>query len=73
MHAKLLQSCLTLYDAIDGSPLGSSVHRIPQTRMLEWVAISFSRNKSTNSEIRLCTLGKKKKTKHHLLALYSFI
>ena len=73
MHAKLLQSCLILYDAIDGSPLGSSVHRIPQTRMLEWVAISFSRNKSTNSEIRLCTLGKKKKTKHHLLALYSFI
>ena len=27
--AKLLQSCPTLCDPIDGSPLGSSVHRIP--------------------------------------------
>ena len=40
--AKSLQSCLTLCDPIDGSPLGSSVPRILQTRTLEWVAISFS-------------------------------
>ena len=33
------QSCLTLYDAIDGSPPGSP---ILQARTLEWVAISFS-------------------------------
>ena len=39
--AKLLQSCLTLCDPIDGSPLGSSVPGILQARMLEWVAISF--------------------------------
>ena len=40
--AKSLQSCPTLYDPIDGSPLGSSVPRILQARILEWVAISFS-------------------------------
>ena len=40
--AKLLQSCLTLCDPIDGSPLGSSVPGILQARILEWVAISFS-------------------------------
>ena len=40
--AKLLQSCPTLCDPIDGSPLGSSVPEILQARTLEWVAISFS-------------------------------
>ena len=39
---KLLQSCLTLCDPIDGSPPGSAVPGILQARMLEWVAISFS-------------------------------
>ena len=40
--AKLLQSCPTLCDPIDGSPPGSPVPRILQARTLEWVAISFS-------------------------------
>ena len=40
--AKSPQSCPTLCDPIDGSPLGSSVPGILQARMLEWVAISFS-------------------------------
>ena len=40
--AKLLQSCPTLCDPIDGSPPGSTVPGILQTRTLEWVAISFS-------------------------------
>ena len=40
--AKSLQSCPTLGDPIDGSPLGSSVPGIFQARRLEWVAISFS-------------------------------
>ena len=31
---------------MDCSPLGSSVHRIAQARILEWVAISFSRESS---------------------------
>ena len=40
--AKSLQSCPTLWDPIDGSPLGSSVPRILQARIVKWVAISFS-------------------------------
>ena len=40
--AKLLQSCLTLCDPIDGSPPGSAIPGILQARTLEWVAISFS-------------------------------
>ena len=40
--AKLLQSCLTLYDPIDGSPAGSPIPGFLQARTLEWVAISFS-------------------------------
>ena len=45
MHAaaaKLLQSCPTLCDPIDGSPPGSPVPGILQARTLEWVATSFS-------------------------------
>ena len=34
--AKLLQSCLTLCDPIDGSPPGSAVPGIFQARTLEW-------------------------------------
>ena len=41
--AKLLRSCLTLCDPIDGSPPGSSVHGVLQARTLEWAAIAFSR------------------------------
>ena len=41
--AKLLQSCLTLCDPVDGSLPGSSVLGILQARTLEWVAISFSK------------------------------
>ena len=40
MHA---QSYLTLCDPMDHSPPGSSVHGIFQVRILEWVAISSSR------------------------------
>ena len=40
--AKLLQSCLTLCDPIDGSPPGSPVPGILQAKVLKWVAISFS-------------------------------
>ena len=41
--AKLLQSCPTLCDPIDGSLPGFSVSGILQARKLEWVAISFSK------------------------------
>ena len=43
----LLFSCVVVSDScdpMDCSPLGSSVHEISQARILEWVAISFSRN-----------------------------
>ena len=40
--AKSLQSCPTLCDPIDGSPPSSAIPGIPQARILEQVAISFS-------------------------------
>ena len=40
------QSYPTLWDPLDCSPPGSSVHWISQARILEWVAISFSRGSS---------------------------
>ena len=41
--AKSLQPCPTLCDPIDSSPPGSPVPGILQARILEWVAISFSK------------------------------
>ena len=49
--AKSLQSCPTLCDPIDGSPLGSSVPGILQARILEWVAISFSKSRGIRDQI----------------------
>ena len=43
---KVAQSCLTLCNPVDCSPPGSSVHGVLQARILEWVAISFSRGSS---------------------------
>ena len=37
------QSCLTLYDVMECSSPTSSIHGILQARILEWVAIPFSR------------------------------
>ena len=48
--AKLLQLCLTLCDTINCILPGSSVHGILQARILEWVAIPFSRASSRPSE-----------------------
>ena len=45
-HAKSLQSCLTLCNLMDGWPPGSSVHRILQAGILEWVALLSSRGSS---------------------------
>ena len=40
------QLCLTLCDPMDCSPSSSSVHGVFQARILEWVAISYSRGSS---------------------------
>ena len=40
------KSCLTLEDLMDYNPADSSVHGISQARILEWVAISFSKGSS---------------------------
>ena len=39
----VVQSCPTLGNSTDCSLPGSSVHGVLQTRMLEWVAITFSK------------------------------
>ena len=51
--AKSLQSCQTLCDPIDGSPLGSPVPGILQARTLEWVAISFSNGWKWKVKVKL--------------------
>ena len=43
---EVAQLCPTLCDPMDYSPPGSSIHGILQARILEWVAISFSRGSS---------------------------
>ena len=42
-ESEVAQLCPTLCDPMDCSPPGSSIHGILQARVLEWVAISFSR------------------------------
>ena len=46
VHAQLLQLCLTLCDSMDCSPPVSSFRGILQARILERVAIYFSRGSS---------------------------
>ena len=46
VNVLVAQSCLTFCDPTDCSLPGSSVHGISQARILEWVAISFSRGSS---------------------------
>ena len=43
VKVSVTQSCLTLCNAMNCSPTGSSVHGIFQARILDWVAISSSR------------------------------
>ena len=46
MHAKLLQSCLTLCNPMDCSLPDSSVHGILLASILEWIAMPFPRRSS---------------------------
>ena len=41
-ESEVAQSCPTLSDLMDCSPLGSSIHWIFQARVLQWGAIAFS-------------------------------
>ena len=53
------QLCLTLCDPMDYSPPGSSVHGILQARILEWIAIPFSRNlPDTRMNLVSCTVSR---------------
>ena len=45
LHAKSLQSYPTLCDPMDSSPSGSTVHRILQARILEWVVVDLNQLK----------------------------
>ena len=55
-ESEVSQSCLTLSNPMDYSLPGSSVHGILQARILEWVAISFSRGIFPTQGSNLCLL-----------------
>ena len=55
VHAKSLQSCPTLWNSMDSSPPGSSVHGILWARILEWVAMPSSKG-SSQPRYLLCLL-----------------
>ena len=48
--------CPSLCEPMDGSPPGFSVHEIFQARVLEWVAISYSRGSSGPRDLGLASL-----------------
>ena len=48
---EVTQSCLTLWDPMDCSLPGSSVHGIFQARILEWIAISFTQKWFSEGDI----------------------
>ena len=50
-RVKWLQLCPALCDIMDHSPPGSSVHGILKTRILKWVATSFSRWSSQSKDV----------------------
>ena len=54
----VIQLSPTLWDPMDCSPPGSSVHGILQARILEWLVIPFSRGSSQNYSTQLIILQK---------------
>ena len=60
----VIQSCPTLCNPKNCSPPGSSVHGILQARMLEWVAISFSKQRVTCSNGTSDTVGRLRAPQH---------
>ena len=49
-ESEAAQLCPTLCDPVDCNLLGSSVHGLLQARILEWVAIPFSRGSSQSKD-----------------------
>ena len=84
MKVKVLvaQSYLTLFDPMDCSLPGSSVHRIRQARTLEWFAIPFSRGSSwpwNQAQVsylagRFFTIGATREApkNHHMIQQFHF-
>ena len=56
MHTKSLHLCLTLCDTLGCSLPGSSVHGIPQARILEWVAVPFLQDIFPTQQSNQCLL-----------------
>ena len=69
---KLYQSCLPLCNPMDCSPQGFSVYGILQARILEWVAIPFSRGlpdpgvKARSLTLQADSLPSELPGKHHV-------
>ena len=53
MRMLVTQSCPTLFDTMDSSPPGSSVHGILQARILEWIAVLESQGDLPDPGIEL--------------------
>ena len=58
MKVLVAQSYTTLWNAMDYSPPGSSLHGIFQARILEWVAIPFSRGSSQTRDQTQVSCGR---------------
>ena len=56
VKSEVTQSCQTLCNPMDCSPPGSPIHEIFQARVLEWVAISFSKEWIINNNLIQLTL-----------------
>ena len=57
VHAKSHQSCPTLCDPVDCSPLDSFVRSISQARILEWIAMPLPFRGSSNPGIEPSVLA----------------
>ena len=66
-ESEVAQLCPTLCDPMDCSLSGSSVHGIFQARVLEWIAISFSRGSSRlRNRTQVSALRAERQTFYHL-------
>ena len=72
-ESEVAQSCPTPSDPMDCSPPGSSIRRIVQARILEWVAISFSRRSSQSTQMSINWLmSKESELELHNGKLFSY-